>query len=173
MVTGIVSGDTGSVPGPPEGFRGSTGGVHLPRGAYWAEYGWEPAHLVGWCATPSRAHAPRAANPKGWGRLHLAWRPSHLPGRLPLPQIGSGGCRQPPRGTLGRSPLSPQPINRGEEGGQPHTSPWRSPSPSLHLLSSAVLIEALPEYHVAPPSPRRRAAGALPQPLLPPCWIKA
>ena len=43
LVTGIVSGDTGSVPGPPEGFRGSTGRGHLPRMATWAVGVWEPA----------------------------------------------------------------------------------------------------------------------------------
>ena len=42
-----------------------------------------------------------------------------------------------------------------------------SPSSS----SSIVLGEALSECHVAPSSPHRRAAGALPRPLLPPhCW---
>ena len=155
-----------------KGSGGPPGGATGPRGLHGPQVeGNQP--LGGLVRLPPQPMRMGAANPKGWGRLHLAWRPSHLPGRRPLPQIGSGGCRRPPRGTLGRSPLSPQPINREEEGGQPHTSPWRSPSPSLHLLSSAVLIEAPPEYHVAPPSPRRHATGALPQPLLPPCWIKA
>ena len=37
-----------------------------------------------------------------------------------------------------------------------------------------MLGEALTEYLAAPPPPRRRAAaGVLPQPLPPPCWIKA
>ena len=40
-VTGIVSGVIGIVPGPPKGVRGSTGWGHLPRGAKWAEHGWE------------------------------------------------------------------------------------------------------------------------------------
>src|SRR3954468_21426782 len=33
---GTSFGVIGIVPGPPEGSRGSTGGVHLPRGATWA-----------------------------------------------------------------------------------------------------------------------------------------
>ena len=36
LATGKVSGVTGIVPGPSEGFRGSTGWGHLPRGATWA-----------------------------------------------------------------------------------------------------------------------------------------
>ena len=55
---GKVSGSPGIVPGPPEGSRGSTGWVHLSRGATWA---------VGVCALaymgqghqPQEAHAPR------------------------------------------------------------------------------------------------------------------
>ena len=55
---GTSFGVTGIVPGPPEGSRGSTKGVHLPRGATWA---------VGVCALaymgqghqPQEAHAPR------------------------------------------------------------------------------------------------------------------
>ena len=34
------------------------------------------------------------------------------------------------------------------------------------------LGEALSGYLVSPSTPRRRAAGVLPQPLPPPCWIK-
>ena len=33
-VTGKVPGHTGIVPGPPKGFRGSTGRVHCPGGPY-------------------------------------------------------------------------------------------------------------------------------------------
>ena len=43
MVAGKVSHFIDIVPGVPKGVRGSTGGVHLPRGAPWAEVGREPA----------------------------------------------------------------------------------------------------------------------------------
>ena len=36
LVAGKVSHFIGIVPGVPKGVRGSTGGVHLPRGATWA-----------------------------------------------------------------------------------------------------------------------------------------
>ena len=42
-VTGKVRGHIDIVPGPPEGFRGSTERVHLPRRALWAVGGREPA----------------------------------------------------------------------------------------------------------------------------------
>ena len=58
LVAGKVSHFIGIVPGVPKGVRGSTKGVHLPRGATWA---------VGVCALaymgqghqPQEAHAPR------------------------------------------------------------------------------------------------------------------
>ena len=49
--TGKVSGVTGIVPGPPEGFRGSTGRGQLSRRASWAVEGRKPA-LGGLGATP-------------------------------------------------------------------------------------------------------------------------
>ena len=52
-VTGNIRGYTGIVPGPPEGFRGSTGRVHLPQRALWAVGGREPA-LSGLGANPPR-----------------------------------------------------------------------------------------------------------------------
>ena len=58
LVAGKVSRFIGIVPGVPKGVRGSTKGVHQPRGATWA---------VGVCALaymgqghqPQEAHAPR------------------------------------------------------------------------------------------------------------------
>ena len=52
------------------------------------------------------------------------------------------------------------------------TPPSPSPTPPP---PSAVLGEALPEYHAAPTPPRRRAAAGVVFPNLPlsPCWIKA
>ena len=58
-VTGNIRGYTGIVPGPPEGFRGSTERVHLPRRALWAVGGREPA-LSGLAHPPwASPHAPR------------------------------------------------------------------------------------------------------------------
>jgi len=42
-VTVKVRGHIGVVPGPPEGFQGSTGRVHLSRRALWAVRAREPA----------------------------------------------------------------------------------------------------------------------------------
>ena len=50
-VTGKVRGHIGIVPGPPEGFRGSTERGHLFLRALWAVWRREPAQ-VGWGATP-------------------------------------------------------------------------------------------------------------------------
>ena len=106
-VTGIIQGVTGIVPGPPKGFRGSTGRVHLPRRALWAVGGREPAPK--WAGRhPPRAHAPRVGggNPKGGA-------PPLLGGQAP-----SLGRRPPSRSHLvGAGPLPPSPINRGARGG--------------------------------------------------------
>ena len=69
LVAEKVSHFIGIVPGVPKGVRGSTKGVHQPRGATWA---------VGVCALaymgqghqPQEAHAPRdegRKSPKGEG----------------------------------------------------------------------------------------------------------
>ena len=50
-VTGKVRGHIGIVPGPPKGFRGSTGRGHLSLRASWAVEEREPA-LGGLGATP-------------------------------------------------------------------------------------------------------------------------
>ena len=49
--------------------------------------------------------------------------------------------------------------------------PWRSPLPPQHLLIRSSAWRSSAGELQAPP-PRRRAAGALPQLLLSPCWIK-
>ena len=49
--------------------------------------------------------------------------------------------------------------------------PWRSPSLLQHLLLLHSAWRSPAGEPQAPP-PRRRAAGALPQLLLSPCWIK-
>ena len=49
--------------------------------------------------------------------------------------------------------------------------PWRNPPPlQLHLLLSSAWRS--PAGELQAPPPRRHAAGALPQLLLSPCWIK-
>ena len=50
LVTGSITGVTGNVPGPPEGFRGSTGRGHQPGRLAWAKSGKGP--------TPEWAGAP-------------------------------------------------------------------------------------------------------------------
>ena len=81
-VTGNIRGYTGIVPGPPEGFRGSTGRVHLPRRALWAVGGREPAPS-GLGAIPlGPMRLGLGGNPKGGAPL--AWGASPLPlGRRP------------------------------------------------------------------------------------------
>ena len=54
--TGKVSGVTGIVPGPPEGSRGSTGWVHLPRGGHMGCRGCALAYM-GQGHQPQEAHA--------------------------------------------------------------------------------------------------------------------
>ena len=49
--------------------------------------------------------------------------------------------------------------------------PWRSPLPPQHLLLHSSAWRS-PAGELQAPPPRRRAAGALPQLLLSPCWIK-
>ena len=48
---------------------------------------------------------------------------------------------------------------------------WRSPLPPQHLLLLRSAWRS-PAGELQAPPPRRRAAGALPQLLLSPCWIK-
>ena len=62
-------------------------------------------------------------------------------------------------------------IYSGEAHGSLIPCPWRSPPPlQLHLLHSSAW--GSPAGELQAPPPRRRAAGALPQLLLSPCWIK-
>ena len=126
-VTGSVRGYAGIVPGPPKGFRGSTGRVHQPRRALWAVGGREPAPK--WAGRhPPRAHAPRVGGETLKGVHPLAW------GASP-PPFG----RRPPLGfpLEGRPPCPSPPIYRGVRGGLQHHNPRRSPSPPQLLSSSA------------------------------------
>ena len=78
-VTGNIRGYTGIVPGPPEGFRGSTGRVHLPRRALWAVGGREPAPK--WAGRHFPLGPMRlglGGNPKGGAPLAWGASPSPL-----------------------------------------------------------------------------------------------
>ena len=104
--TGRFRGHTGIVPGPPEGFRGSTERGHLSRRASWVVEGREPA-LGGLGATLPWAHVPR------FGGQTLMGAPPLLGGQAPFPWPPP-----PSRSHLeGAVPLSPSPINRGARGG--------------------------------------------------------
>ena len=71
----------------------------------------------------------------------------------------------------GKKPAPSTPIYSGEAHGSFTPCPWRSPSTlQLHLLLSSAWRSPAGELQAPPPRPR--AAGALPQLLLPPCWIK-
>ena len=159
--TGKFRGHISIVPGPPEGFRGSTGRGHPSRGATWAAWG-RSQPLEGW-APPPWAHAPGVGgDPRGGAPLCLG-------GKSPLP-----GRRPPSRSHLeGPAPLAPSPINRGVRGGlhtQAKAQPLPSPTPLLlrHELGEA-LSECCFSTNTTPSCCRW---SCLPQPLLPPCWIK-
>ena len=71
----------------------------------------------------------------------------------------------------GKKPAPFTPIYSGEGHGSFTPCPWRSPPPlQLHLLLSSAWRSPAGELQAA--TPRRRVAGALPQLLLLPCWIK-
>ena len=120
-VTGSVRGYAGIVPGPPKGFRGSTGRVHLPRRALWAVGGREPAPKWAGHQPPPRAHAPRVGgNPGGGAPLDLGGKPPSL------------AAAPPTRWDLrGPAPLSLAPINRvGWEGSRTTSKAQPSPPPT-------------------------------------------
>ena len=100
LVAGKVPHFIGIVPGVPKGVRGSTKGVHQPRGATWA---------VGVCALaymgqgnqPQEAHAPRYKKKgrvlKGEGTSEVpwgGWTPPPL-GRTPSLEEGARLCLPP------------------------------------------------------------------------------
>ena len=72
--TGKFWGHIGIVPGPPEGFRGSTGRGHPSRRASWAKGEGENQPTKGWCTPPhTHTHTPFPTLFGEVGRLHLAW----------------------------------------------------------------------------------------------------
>ena len=79
---------------------------------------------------------------------------------LPTPQLTCRARNQPP-----------PPLYIVGGSWEPHPFPWRSPLPPQHLLLCSSAWRS-PAGELQAPPPRHRAAGALPQLLLPPCWIK-
>ena len=154
-----VRGYIGIVPGPPKGFRGSTGRVHLPQRALWAEYRGEPAPRWAGRQTPlGPMRLGLGGNPKGGAPL--AWGASLPPLAAAPPLDPSGG---------GRPPL-PCPINRGGIGGLQHHI--QVPAPPLPNTSPPPreLGEALPENcHSTTTTPSCCCWSLLPQNLPPPC----
>ena len=144
-------------PGGPPGGATYPGG---PHGLKWE--GNQP--LVGWCAPLGPPPAPRVRNPRGGGTtLALGdkappWPPPPPPRRLDL---------------LGPAPPLAPPIYSGEmEDFKTHAF-GASLSLSNTSSSSIELGEALTEYCSSiTTTPSCCCWSHLPQPLLPPCWIK-
>ena len=163
LVAGKVSRFIGIVPGVPKGVRGSTKGVHQPRGATWAVRGapW-PIWAKGTSPKrPMRLGFKEGKSPKG-GR-HLLGALGRMDSSLAAPFLGGRGKAAPPP-----SPLALY-IVGGREGSK----------------TTALGASLLPCYT----SPSRRSSAKpccdhccihhhavvlldLHQPLLPPCWIK-
>ena len=142
--------------GPPGGAT-PPGGPHGPQGA-----GSQP--LEGLARPPPWAHAPRV------GGETLRGAPPCLGGKPSLP-----GRRPPSRSHLeGSAPLAPSPINRGVRGGLLYTSQGAAPPLPNTSPPPQELGEALPEYCCSTTTmPSCCCWSPLPQPLHPPCWIKA
>ena len=113
---------------------GPSGGATCPGGLDGLKMGGNQP-LVGLCAPPQGPKAPRVENPRGGGRLHLAWGAS-LPSWPPPPS----------RWDLeGPAPSPLHPINRAWVGGLQHPFPGAAPPSSNTSSSSVALGEALPE----------------------------
>ena len=131
LVAGKVSHFIGIVPGVPKGVRGSTKGVHQPRGATWA---------VGVCALaymgqghhPQEAHAPRDKERKSpKGVRHLRGALGRRDSSLAAPFLGGRAKAAPP------SPLALY-IVGGREGSRTqvpraYLPPVTPPPPRLRL----------------------------------------
>src|SRR3954469_10202188 len=100
LAIGTSFGVIGIVPGPPEGSRGSTGGVHLPRGATWA-IGGAPWPIWAKGTSPKGPCAKetwRGKSPKRGRHLRgaLGRMDSSPPLAAPLPCWKGQGCALPP-----------------------------------------------------------------------------
>ena len=143
-----------------KGPGGPPGGATYPGGPHGLKWGREPAPggLVRPPGPPLRL---------GLEILGVGGRPTWLGGQatpLAAAPLGDGISQ-------GRRPLGG--LYKGGEGGQPDHSPWRLPLPPVTPLPlvgawrSPVGVLLHQQHHaiVLPWS-------CLPQPLLPPCWIK-
>ena len=141
--------------GPPGGAT-PLGGPHGPRRA-----GHQP--LEGWAPPPlgpmrlGLGGNPRGGAPFAWGAsapsLAAAPSRSHLEGPAPFPLL---------------------PINRGVRGGLQHHIQGAAPPLPNTSPPPRVLGEAPPENcHSTTITPSCCCWSLLPQPLPPPCWIKA
>ena len=118
LVARKVSHFIGIVPGVPKGVRGSTKGVHQPRGATWAVRGapW-PIWAKGTSPKrPMRQEIRERESPKG-GR-HLRGALGRMDSSLAAPCLGGRAKAAPP--------LSLGPIYSGGKGGQQYLSPGAS-----------------------------------------------
>ena len=122
-------------------------------------------------ASPWRAGRAPHLRPMrlGLGGNPRGGAPPCLGGKSPLP-----GHRPPSRSHLeGSAPLAPSPINRGVRGGLLDTTQGAAPPLPNTSPPPYVLGEALSEYCCTNnTTPSCCRWSNLPQPLLPPCWIK-
>ena len=121
--------------------------------------------LVGWAPFPlGPMRLGFGGNPKGGA-------PPLLGGQAP----STLGRRPPSRSHLeGPAPFPLLPINRGVEGGLQHHIQGAAPPLPNTSPPPRVLGEALPENcHSTTTTPSCCCWSLLPQPLPPPCWIKA
>ena len=146
------------------GSGGPPGGSTCPGGPYGLLVeGNQP--LVGWAPTPlGPMRLGFGGNPKGGGR------PPCLGGKLPPPLLPP-----PSRSHLeGPAPFPLLPINRGVRGGLEHHIQGAGPPLPDTSPPPRVLGKALPENcHSTTTTPSCCCWSLLPQPLPPPCWIKA
>ena len=147
-----------------KGSGGPPGGATPPGGPLGLR-GDSSQPLVGLAHPPPWAHAPR-----GGGETLKGAHPLCLGGKPPTPWPPP-----PPRVfPRGPAPLALSPIYRGVRGGLQYTI-TQGAAPPLPNTSPPpyVLGEALSEYcRVNCTTPSCCRWSCLPQPLLPPCWIK-
>src|SRR3954468_3152356 len=153
LAIGTSFGVIGIVPGPPEGSRGSTGGVHLPRGATWAVGG---AHWPIWAkgTSPKR---PMRQERKKMGESYKGKAPPRCLGEDGL--LPTLGRTLPWRKGQGlRLPLSLGPIYSGEKEEQTNPNALALPPPCNTSSSSRSCLA----------KPCRSSAAST---TTPSCWI--